>query len=73
MLELRLRTLMFMTPKTAPQWAAAVDDHERMMKALEARDPQQFSLEARHHVRHAAEVLRTALDTLEARTEARMN
>jgi DNA-binding GntR family transcriptional regulator len=73
MLELRLQTLMFMAPKTAPQWAEAVGDHERMMTALEARDAAQFSLEARHHVRHKAEVLRTALDTLEARTEARMN
>lgn len=73
MLEMRLQTLMFMAPKIAPQWAAAVDDHERMMKALKARDAAQFSLEARHHVRHKAEVLRTALDTLEARTEARMN
>src|SRR5262249_55512938 len=73
MLEMRLPTLMFMAPKTASQRAAAVDDHERMMKALEARDAVQFAIEARHHVRHKAEVLRTALDTLEARTEARMN
>jgi DNA-binding GntR family transcriptional regulator len=72
-LEMRLQTLMFMAPKTAPQWAAAVDDHERMMKALEARDVAQFTHEARHHIRHKAEVLRTALDSLEARTEARIN
>jgi DNA-binding GntR family transcriptional regulator len=72
-LEMRLQTLMFMAPKTAPQWAEAVDDHERMMKALETRDVAQFTLEARHHIRHKAEVLRTALESLEARTEARMN
>jgi DNA-binding GntR family transcriptional regulator len=72
-LEMRLQTLTFMAPKTSPQWAAALDDHERMMRALEARDAVQFSIEARHHVRHKAEVLRTALDLLEARTETRMN
>jgi DNA-binding GntR family transcriptional regulator len=72
-LEMRLQTLMVMAPKTAPQWAEAVDDHMRMMKALEARDVAQFSLEARHHVRHQAEVLRSTLDALDARTEARTN
>jgi DNA-binding GntR family transcriptional regulator len=73
MLEQRLEALMSMAPKVARHWEEAVDDHERMMKALEARNAAQFSLEARHHVRHKAKVLRAALELTEKRTDARMN
>jgi hypothetical protein len=40
-----------------------------MMAALEARDGVQFAQIARGHIRHKAEVMRIALDTLEARAD----
>jgi DNA-binding GntR family transcriptional regulator len=69
MLQARLSTLLFVAPKSPPQWAAAVEDHEQMMAALEARDGVQFAQIARGHIRHKAEVMRIALDTLEARAD----
>jgi DNA-binding GntR family transcriptional regulator len=73
MLQARLRSLFFVTPKAPPQWAAAVEDHEQMMAALEARDGAQFAAIARRHIRHKADVMRLALDVLEARTDVKLN
>jgi len=69
MLQTRLRSLMFVTPKAPPEWAAAVDDHEQMKAALEARDGVQFAAIARRHIRHKADVVRIALDVLEERAD----
>ncbi len=69
MLQARLSTLFFVAPKSPPQWAAAVEDHEQMMVALEAHDGAQFAQIARGHVRHKADVMRIALDALEARAD----
>ena len=69
MLEASLSTLLFVAPKSPPQWAAAVEHHEQMMAALEAGDGVQFAQIARRHIRHKAEVMRIALDTLEARAD----
>jgi len=67
MLQARLSSLLVMGPKSPRQWAAAVDDHERMLAALEAGDGAQFAQIARGHVRRRGEVLHIALDMLEAR------
>jgi DNA-binding GntR family transcriptional regulator len=72
-LQTRLRSLFFITPKAPPRWADAVEDHEQMMVALEARDGAQFAMIARRHIRHKADVMRIALDTLEARADAKPN
>jgi DNA-binding GntR family transcriptional regulator len=71
MLQTRLRSLFFVTPKAPPQWADAVEDHEEMMMALEAQDGVRFAAIARHHIRHKTDVMRIALDTLEARADAK--
>jgi DNA-binding GntR family transcriptional regulator len=67
MLQARLSCLLVISPKLPGQWAAAVDDHEQMLAALEAGDGAQFAQIARGHVRRRAEVLHLALDMLEAR------
>jgi DNA-binding GntR family transcriptional regulator len=51
-------------------WAAAVEEHEQMLAALEAGDGAQFALIARGHVRHRAEAVHMAVDVLEARKDA---
>jgi DNA-binding GntR family transcriptional regulator len=73
MLQTRLRSLFFITPKAPPQWADAVEDHQEMMTALEARDGVRFAAIARRHIRHKADVMRIALDALEARADAKPN
>jgi DNA-binding GntR family transcriptional regulator len=71
MLQTRLRSLFFVTPKAPPQWADAVEDHEEMLAALEAHDGVRFAAIARRHIRHKADVMRIAFDTLEARADAK--
>jgi DNA-binding GntR family transcriptional regulator len=71
MLQMRLRSLFFVTPKVPPQWADAVADHESMMSALEERDGARFAGIARRHIRHKADMVRIALDTLETRADAK--
>jgi DNA-binding GntR family transcriptional regulator len=73
MLQTRLRSILFVAPKTPPQWADAVKEHEEMMTALEAKDGVRFVAIARRHVRHKAEMIRIALDSLAARTDAKHN
>jgi DNA-binding GntR family transcriptional regulator len=73
MLQARLRSLCFVMPKAPPQWADAVEDHQEMMTALEARDGVRFAAIARRHIRHKADVMRIALDALEARADAKLN
>jgi len=68
-LQTRLRSLRFVTPKSPPQWAAAVEEHEQMMGALEAHDGARFAAVARQHIRHKADVMRLALDKLDARAD----
>ncbi|MBO0736941.1 MAG: GntR family transcriptional regulator [Alphaproteobacteria bacterium] len=71
MLQMRLRSIFFVTPKVPPQWADAVADHEAMMTALEDRDGARFAGIARRHLRHKADMVRIALDTLETRADAK--
>jgi DNA-binding GntR family transcriptional regulator len=71
LLQTRLRSLFFITPKTPPHWADAVEDHKEMMAALEARDGARFAEIARRHIGHRRDMMRIALDTLEARTESK--
>jgi len=69
-LQVRLRSITFVTPKTPPQWAQAVAEHEAMMTALENRDGARLAKIARDHMRHRADMVRVALDTLGAREQA---
>jgi DNA-binding GntR family transcriptional regulator len=71
MVQTRLRSIFFVTPKVPPQWADAVADHEEMMIALEQKDGARFAKIARRHLCHKADAMRIALDTLAARTDAK--
>jgi DNA-binding GntR family transcriptional regulator len=70
-LQTRLRSIFFVTPKAPPQWADAVADHEAMMTALEEKDGSRFAAIARRHIRHKADMIRIALDTLEAGADSK--
>jgi DNA-binding GntR family transcriptional regulator len=70
-LQMRLRSLHYATPKTSPHWADAVREHEEMVTALAAKDGARFASVARRHVRHTIEIMRIALDALEAKADAR--
>jgi DNA-binding GntR family transcriptional regulator len=71
MIQTRLRSLYFVTPKAPPRWAEAVKDHEEMMTALEAKDGGRFAMIARRHISHKMDMMCIALDTLEARADAK--
>jgi len=65
-LQTRLSTLLFVAPNSPPRWTEAVEDHKQMMAALEERDGAKFAQVAHRHIRHRAEMMQIALDTLEA-------
>jgi DNA-binding GntR family transcriptional regulator len=60
-LMVRIHAVRFVARKTPERWAEAVDDHERMMAALRARDGQSLSALMREHLRHKADVVHEAL------------
>jgi DNA-binding GntR family transcriptional regulator len=65
MLYARLSSVLSAAHKPPPRWNDAVDDHERIMSALEAKDGAAIALIARRHLQHMAEVVHEALDVLE--------
>jgi DNA-binding GntR family transcriptional regulator len=67
----RLFVLLGIAQKPPPRWDEAVADHERMMKALKARDATTLALLAREHLRHKADIANEALDKLQQRTGER--
>src|SRR4030088_2370007 len=70
-LRKRLRSLHCATPKTPPHWADAVREYEEMVAALAAGDGARFASVARRHIRHTKEIMRIALDTLDAEAIAK--
>jgi DNA-binding GntR family transcriptional regulator len=70
-LRTRLRSLHCATPKTPPHWADAVREYEEMVAALAAGDGARFASVARRHIRHTKEIMRIALDTLDAEAIAK--
>jgi DNA-binding GntR family transcriptional regulator len=69
MVQTRLRSIFFVTPRVPPRWADAVADHEEMMIALEEKDGAHFAEIARRHLYHRADAIRIALDTLASRAD----
>ena len=53
-----------------PRWREAVEDHRRMIEALEDRDAAAFARLAREHTRHQAEVVHQALQAWERKLGA---
>jgi DNA-binding GntR family transcriptional regulator len=72
-LQMRLRSLYSFAPKAPPRWADAVEDHEEMMMALEARDGVRFADLARRHTGHKMDMMFIALETLVARADAKVS
>jgi DNA-binding GntR family transcriptional regulator len=70
-LRTRLRSLRCATPPAPPDWADAVREYEEMVAALAAGDGAQFASVARRHIRHTREIMRIALDTLDAQVVAK--
>jgi DNA-binding GntR family transcriptional regulator len=67
MLKTRLSSVLSIARRPPPRWSEAVEDHRRMLEALESRDGAAMQLIARHHSRHRSEMVREALDMLERR------
>lgn len=64
-LVVRIHAVRFVARKSAERWAEAVDDHERMMSALRARDGAALSAVMREHLRHKADMVHEALRQLD--------
>jgi len=65
MLKTRLSSVLSVARNPPPRWSEAVEDHRRMLEALENRDGAAMELIARRHSRHRIEMVREALDMLE--------
>lgn len=65
-LMVRIHAVRFVARKTPERWAEAIEDHERMMAALRARDGAALSALMREHLRHKADVVHEALRQLGA-------
>ena len=67
----RLCVLLALVQRPPPRWEEAVADHERMLKALRARDGKAFAHIAREHLRHRSDIANAALAKLEQWTGER--
>ena len=63
-LMVRIHAVRFVARKSAERWAEAVEDHERMMAALRARNGAALSAVMREHLRHKADMVHEALAQL---------
>jgi DNA-binding GntR family transcriptional regulator len=70
MLRTRLSSVLSVARNPPPRWSEAVEDHQRMLVALEARDGAAMELIARRHTRHRTEMVREALDMFESRSKS---
>lgn len=61
MLQMRLKRIRFVGHEGAEKWAAAVAEHEEMILALEARDPDRLAKVLGQHLCMAWERVRSAL------------
>jgi DNA-binding GntR family transcriptional regulator len=67
LLQIRLGSVLSLVQTPPPRWGEAVEDHRRMIEALEDRDAAAFARLAREHTRHQVEVVHQALQTWERR------
>jgi DNA-binding GntR family transcriptional regulator len=70
MLKTRLSSVLSIAHNPPPRWSEAVEDHQRMLEALETRDGATMALMARRHTCHRFEMVRQALDMLEHQSNA---
>jgi DNA-binding GntR family transcriptional regulator len=71
LLEARLGNVLSLADTPPPRWREAVEEHRRMVEALEAGDAAAFARIAREHTRHQAEVVRQALHALDRKPSAK--
>ncbi len=57
----RIHAIRFVARKSPARWLEAVEDHERMMEALIARDGTALGTVLREHLRHKAEMVHESL------------
>lgn len=60
-LMVRIHAIRFLARKSPERWREAMDDHERMIEALEARDGQRLGDLLKEHLQHKAQMVREAL------------
>lgn len=71
-LMVRIHSVRYIAKKSQERWDEAVDDHNRLMAALEARDPVLAGSILREHLRHKAEMVHEAMgETASAKVEDR--
>jgi DNA-binding GntR family transcriptional regulator len=70
LLETRLGSVLSLVHTPPPRWREAVEDHRRMIEALEDRDAAAFARLAREHTRHQAEVVHQAMQAWERKLGA---
>lgn len=63
-LMVRIHSVRYIARKSPQRWREAVEDHERMMAALEARDGALLAEILREHLHHKAGMVHEALDAL---------
>lgn len=60
----RIHAIRFVARKSPARWLEAVEDHERMMEALIARDGPALAAILREHLRHKADMVHESLSCL---------
>lgn len=70
MLRTRLSSVLSIARNPPPRWREAVEDHQRMLEALETRNGAAMELIAHQHTRHRADMVREALDVFEGRSKS---
>jgi DNA-binding GntR family transcriptional regulator len=69
-LQTRMRRIRFIGDRTDEGWAAAVADHEEMMKALEARDGQRLAAAMVDHITGSWERIKNVISPDDAAPQA---
>jgi DNA-binding GntR family transcriptional regulator len=70
-LMIRTHSIRYFVRKSPERWREAIDDHEKMMDALRARDGVRLGQILREHLQHKVGMIKEALDELQAPVSAR--
>jgi len=66
-LMVRIHAVRFVAQKSPERWREAVEDHERMIAALKARDGERLGAVLKEHLRHKAAMVHESLELLDPR------
>ena len=70
-LMIRTHSIRYFVRKSPERWREAIDDHEKMMDALRARDGVRLGQILREHLQHKVGMIKEALDELQTSVSAR--